>query len=46
MANKRKGILTRSPQWWKHFRPVWKRIFWKKERLAAKIDIKKRIEEK
>jgi len=34
MATIKKGILTRSPQWWKHLRS-WKRVFWKRERKAA-----------
>ena len=34
MATVKRGILTRSPQWWRHLRD-WKRIFWKKERKAA-----------
>ncbi|MGH7104419.1 MAG: hypothetical protein ACREFJ_18725 [Acetobacteraceae bacterium] len=36
MATKKKGILTRSPEWWKHLRPYVKRLFWKRERRAAK----------
>ena len=34
MATKKKGILTPSPQWWRHLRD-WKRVFWKRERQAA-----------
>lgn len=34
MATVKKGVLTRSPQWWKHLRD-WKRFFWKAERKAA-----------
>ena len=34
MATQKAGILTRSPQWWKHLRR-WKRVFWKRERKAA-----------
>jgi hypothetical protein len=30
MAHKQQGILTRSPQWWKHLKD-WKRVFWKSE---------------
>jgi hypothetical protein len=44
MANKRKGILTPSPQWWKHLRE-WKRVFWKSERQAQKKDVQERKEE-
>ena len=29
-----KGIYTKSPQWWKHLRPFWKRRFNKQERKA------------
>ena len=25
-----------APQWWKHLRPYWKRVFWKRQRQAAK----------
>jgi hypothetical protein len=32
-ATKKKGILTPSPQWWRHLRD-WKRVFWKKHRKA------------
>jgi hypothetical protein len=35
MAHVRKGLLTRAPQWWKHLRDF-KRVFWKRERKAAK----------
>ena len=35
MAHKQQGILTRSPQWWKHLKD-WKRVFWKSERQAQK----------
>jgi hypothetical protein len=41
MAHKRKGQLTRPPQWWKHLKD-WKRVFWKSERQAQKKDIKER----
>jgi len=42
MATVKKGILTPSPQWWKHLRD-WKRVFWKRERKAAQRDAKKEI---
>ena len=35
MANVKKGQLVAPPEWWKHLRWV-KRVFWKKERRAAK----------
>jgi hypothetical protein len=34
MATVNKGVLTPSPEWWKHLRWM-KRAFWKKERRAA-----------
>ena len=40
VAHKQQGILTRSPQWWKHLRD-WKRVFWKSERQAQKRDVNK-----
>jgi hypothetical protein len=36
VAHVRKGQLTPAPQWWKHLRE-WKRVFWKRERRAAKL---------
>lgn len=43
MAHIRKGILT-APQsysgWWKHLRKFGKRLFWKAERKAAKLNLK------
>ena len=36
MANVKKGQLTPPPQWRKHLREFWKRVFWKLERLEAK----------
>ena len=44
MATMKKGILTRSPEWWRHLRWV-KRVFWKRERKAARRDIRRRVEE-
>lgn len=44
MAQKRKGQLTPSPQWWKHLKD-WKRVFWKSERQAQNKDIKDRKNE-
>jgi hypothetical protein len=37
----RPGSFKRSPQWWKHLRDF-KRVFWKSERKAAKLDAKNR----
>jgi hypothetical protein len=42
MANVKQGNLTRPPQWWKHLKD-WKRVFWKKERLAHKAAVKKEL---
>lgn len=36
MAHKRKGQLTVTGEWARHLRPLWRRIFWKRERRAAK----------
>jgi hypothetical protein len=35
MANVKKGLLTVSGVWWRHLRRM-KRLFWKRERQAAK----------
>ncbi len=35
MANVKKGQLTPPPEWWKHLKSC-KRVFWKRERQAAK----------
>lgn len=42
MASVKKGILTESPQWWKHLKD-WKRVFWHKERKASKKEIKSEL---
>jgi len=39
MASVKKGITVSSPQWWKHLKE-WKRVFWKKQRMAFKEEIK------
>jgi len=41
MATVKKGILTVSPEWWKHLKWT-KRVFWSRERAAVKKDIEKR----
>jgi hypothetical protein len=43
MASVKKGTLVQSPQWWKHLRD-WKRVFWKRERGAAKKFMRKETE--
>jgi hypothetical protein len=35
MATVKKGQLARSPAWWRHLRRM-KRVFWKRERKAAR----------
>lgn len=42
MATKKKGILSRAPQWWKHLKDF-KRVFWHKERKAAKKEIREQL---
>jgi hypothetical protein len=44
MATVKKGILTSSPQWWKHLRST-KRQFWSRERKAAERDAQVRVDE-
>lgn len=36
----KKGLTIPAPQWWKHLRPYWKRLFWKKQRRSDKKDIR------
>lgn len=38
VANVKHGNITPPPQWWKHLRD-WKRIFWKRERMAQQRNI-------
>ena len=42
MATVKKGILAKSPEWWKHLRWT-KRKFWKRERQAGKKEAKKEV---
>jgi hypothetical protein len=35
----RKSKLTRSPQWGKHLRKYWQRMFWKRERQNNKKEL-------
>lgn len=35
MATVKRGTLAVAPQWWRHLRPWWRRLFWKRERAAA-----------
>jgi hypothetical protein len=41
MSTKKKGLLTTSGEWAKHLRKWGKRVFWKKERKAAKKELTK-----
>jgi len=45
MAHKRKGQLTVSDSWNKHFDKFLKRVFWKKERGEEKRLVRKLSEE-
>ena len=36
MSHKRKGQLVRPPEWHVHLRRFLKRLFWKRERKAAR----------
>ena len=44
MGTIKKGILTLPPERWVHLKWI-KKIFWHKERQAAKRDINKRLSE-
>ena len=44
MATVKKGVLTRSGQWWDHLRWT-KRRFWKGERQAGRLDASREAEE-
>ena len=37
MATQKHGILTSSPEWWRHLRQT-KRQFWKQERKEARLE--------
>ena len=43
MAHVRKGQLTPSPQWARHLRRYWRRVFWKGERKAQQRDVTERV---
>ena len=44
MASVKKGQLAKPAEWWKHLRWM-KRKFWKRERIAGKVDIEARKQE-
>ncbi len=35
---KHRGTYCKKPQWWKHLRPYWRRLFWKRDRARGKHD--------
>jgi len=35
MANVKKGLRSKPPQWWRHLKE-WKRVFWKRNRQAER----------
>ncbi len=43
MAHKRSGQLTVSGEWARHLRPYFRRIFWKRERVAEKAMLQSEI---
>jgi hypothetical protein len=43
MSHKRKGQLTKSPEWQKHLRKYLRRLFWSRERMNERKDIEKQI---
>ena len=45
MANVKKGQLTPAPQWAKHLRPYWKKLFWNREKGAVKKQIRKELKD-
>lgn len=45
MAHKRGGQLTVSGEWARHLRPYFRRIFWKKERVAENAMLRSEISE-
>jgi hypothetical protein len=46
MAHKRKGQLTITKEWARHLRKFWRRQFWKGERNAVKMVIRRELEKK
>jgi len=43
MSHKRKGQLADSNEWRKHLRPLFRRFYWKRERVAEKNEIKSQL---
>ena len=44
MSHKRKGQLSKSPEWRKHLRKFFRRQFWKKERASEKKFTREQLE--
>ncbi|MHA2063682.1 MAG: hypothetical protein ACXABY_04785 [Candidatus Thorarchaeota archaeon] len=45
MATVKKGVLSTSPEWWKHLRPYTKRQFWKSHRKYEQRHIRKELQD-
>ena len=43
MSHKRKGQLADSNEWRKHLRPLYRRFYWKRGRVAEKYEIKSQL---
>jgi hypothetical protein len=46
MGHKRKGQLAKSQEWAQHLRKIGRRIFWSRERMAEKAEIRKQLKDK
>ena len=46
MATKKRGILVCVPDWCKHLRPIGRRFFWKRERMADRRLVNNTLREK
>ena len=44
MASVKKGTLTAPGEWWKHLRWI-KRVYWKGERKAGKVEAERQTKE-
>ncbi len=40
VATMKKGITVPAPQWWRHLRKHYKKLFWKRQRRAFKEELK------
>lgn len=45
MATKKRGLLTVTGEWAKHLRPMMRRLFWRRERMAARRDARRQAKE-